>query len=95
MTIPDKIKKEYDKPRTPYQRLLSNPHVSQETKDALTKVYLQNDPIQISVAVNQFTETRSRKRPAINATAMNETPKMSHIFNDEPWGKTDIPRLMI
>jgi hypothetical protein len=43
-----KVKKNYDKPQTPYQRLLSCPKVSEEQKDQLREKHRQLDPIELA-----------------------------------------------
>jgi hypothetical protein len=39
-----RVKKKYDTPKTPYQRVLDSVHVDQERKDEITKTYLQLNP---------------------------------------------------
>lgn len=38
------VKKRYDVPTTPYQRVIDSPHVSQENKDKLAAAYLELNP---------------------------------------------------
>jgi len=38
------VKKKYDTPKTPYQRVLDSKHVSQDKKDELTNTYMQLNP---------------------------------------------------
>lgn len=40
-----KVKKTYDEAKTPYQRVLASPQVSEEVKDALRKLYLTLNPV--------------------------------------------------
>jgi len=42
--VAGRLKKKYDAPKTPYQRVLDSMHVDQERKDELTKIYLQLNP---------------------------------------------------
>lgn len=42
-----KIIKKYDKPLTPYQRLLNSKHVSQKEKEKLIKIYYSLNPIKL------------------------------------------------
>jgi len=56
-----RTKKKYDKARTPYQRLLDHPKVSQETKDMLKQIYKDLNPIklrrQIRVKIDRLKRT--------------------------------------
>jgi len=38
------VKKKYDKPKTPYQRVLDSDHIPQEKKDKLSETYMQLNP---------------------------------------------------
>lgn len=56
-----RTKKKYDKAKTPYQRLLDHPKVSQETKDMLKLMYKDLNPIklrrQIKVKIDRLKRT--------------------------------------
>jgi hypothetical protein len=45
--VGSKIVKKYDEPKTPYQRLLESPHLSQEHKDALKRKTLGLNPFKL------------------------------------------------
>ncbi len=51
--IDAKVKKVYDEAKTPYQRVLASPHVSQESKDRLTKLYGTLDPVKLQKSLEQ------------------------------------------
>jgi hypothetical protein len=43
-----KIIKKHDEPKTPYKRVLENPHVFDQNKQKLIKIYEALDPIELS-----------------------------------------------
>lgn len=47
-----KVKKRYDRPKTPYQRLLALPDVSAQTKKQLAKLYANLNPAQLRRKIN-------------------------------------------
>lgn len=47
--IQSKIKKQHDKPLTPYQRLMASENISQEQKDRLTKLYESLNPFELKI----------------------------------------------
>jgi hypothetical protein len=49
--IKSKYVKKYEKPKTPYQRLLDSEHISQETKDKLTKTYQSLNPFKLKKTI--------------------------------------------
>lgn len=51
--IGSRIKKTYEKPQTPYDRILASPSVSAETKEALTRRYEILDPIELKLAIEE------------------------------------------
>jgi hypothetical protein len=52
-----KIKKKYDKPRTPYARLLESKHVSEENKNKLRETYSKLDPFALKKEMNKKLNT--------------------------------------
>ncbi len=42
-----KIRKYYDRAKTPYQRVLASPDVEKETKERLQDIYLSLNPVKI------------------------------------------------
>jgi hypothetical protein len=47
------VKKTYDDAKTPYQRVLASPQVSDEVKDALRKHYLTLNPVALLRQIQQ------------------------------------------
>jgi len=64
--IGSKVKKRYDKPQTPYQRVLAAPDISKDTKKWLRKEYAKLNPAelkrQISKLQNKLLKKASTKR---------------------------------
>ncbi len=46
-----KVKKEYDVAQSPYQRVLSSPSISMETKEELTRLYLPLNPVTLKATI--------------------------------------------
>ena len=66
----ERIKRIYDIPKTPYQRVLDCPTVSQEKKDELKKLYLTLNPVALRKSIQQKLTnlqhcTRQRKQKKI------------------------------
>jgi len=55
-----KIIKKYEKPKTPYQRVLDSDDISTETKEELTKLYLTLKPIAIKQEMMSLTNRLSK-----------------------------------
>ena len=59
------VKKRYDTPRTPYQRILESPHVSLKDKEQLIKTYQTLNPFELKKRIRYFQiklrEVRRRK----------------------------------
>ena len=51
--IGGRIKKKYDAPKTPYQRLMESSHLSQEQKDALAERKRQLNPFELKKGLNK------------------------------------------
>ncbi|MCB0331659.1 MAG: transposase family protein [Bdellovibrionales bacterium] len=51
-----KIIKKHDEPKTPYRRVLENPHVADENKQALTAIYEALDPIELSMRIDALSK---------------------------------------
>jgi hypothetical protein len=64
--VGSKVKKRYDKPQTPYQRVLGYPHISKETKKWLRKEFAKLNPAelkrQITRLQNKLLKVASSKR---------------------------------
>lgn len=54
--VGSRVKKIYDQARTPYQRLLQSPHVSEETKTKLTELHSTLDPVSLFGQIGQLQE---------------------------------------
>lgn len=65
----EKIKKKYDKPKTPYQRVLECKDVSQEIKDKLRKQYEKLNPAELKRNIDQ----KLKKLNQINQITINKT----------------------
>lgn len=46
-------KKKYDTTKTPYQRLMLHPHISQEKKKEMTALYLSLNPVKLKKAIDE------------------------------------------
>jgi hypothetical protein len=42
-----KVSRRFDRPRTPYQRILESPHIDQAAKDELRRIYVGLNPAQL------------------------------------------------
>jgi uncharacterized membrane protein YgaE (UPF0421/DUF939 family) len=51
--VGSKIKKTFDTPKTPYERLLESPYVSKTQKNKLKEMYKQKNPIFLSKELNK------------------------------------------
>jgi len=54
--VDSKIRKRYDTARTPYQRVLESPDVSEEDKERLRRVYLRLNPVTLRQRIDQDLE---------------------------------------
>jgi hypothetical protein len=52
-----KIIKRYDKPKTPYQRIIDSPHVFEQTKLDLKKLYETLNPFELQVRMSNKIKT--------------------------------------
>ena len=48
-----RIKKQYEKPKTPYQRVLESSEVSEEEKNVLRRRYENLDPFELKAAIEE------------------------------------------
>jgi hypothetical protein len=51
--INSKYKKKYETPRTPYQRIIESPHISEKNKGALRKQHQALDPFKLKQQINR------------------------------------------
>lgn len=71
-----KIKRRHDTPRTPYQRVLECPEVSEETKEKLRKLYATLDPVKLKKAIERKVDriiktVRVSEYPQTSKNALN------------------------
>lgn len=55
--IAGRLHRKYDKPRTPYQRLLESPEISEEKKQELRKIYQSLNPAQLKRTIDAKLDT--------------------------------------
>jgi hypothetical protein len=83
--VGSKIRKEYEKPLTPYERVMSSASVSQEAKEKLGKEYEAADPYQLKGAIEKklgriFQENKRLNREAagVKATRVQASQRGDH-----------------
>jgi hypothetical protein len=81
------IRRKYDKPQTPYQRILASGQVPDEAKKALTKTYNQLNPAElkrrIDAKLKLLHKTYEAKQNSLNtATTKKLTPRLGDKLND-------------
>jgi hypothetical protein len=54
--VGNKVRKTYDTARTPYQRVLESPLVSQKNKDRLREIYTTPNPVTLRQRINENLE---------------------------------------
>jgi hypothetical protein len=69
--LASKTKRIFDTPQTPFQRLLLSPHVSQDTKDRLSKLFASLDPVELKKTINNKIKGifNEQKRNPLHKTA--------------------------
>ena len=64
--VGSKVKKHYDEPTTPYQRILASPSVPKETKQKLTQQYDTLNPVALKRTIvrlqNRLFNLQTKKR---------------------------------
>ena len=80
--VAGRIHRKYDKPRTPYQRLLESPEISEKKKQELREIYLTTNPAQLKRQIDKkldmlykFYEQKN------NSQKVEEKKKISVIFS--------------
>ena len=92
-----KVHRKYDTPKTPYQRIMESKHISQETKDKLTKIYLTLNPAQLKRGIDRkvhmlFKAYEEKNRGTEADPSKKQTPQLetkSYLFkwhNDPCFG---------
>jgi hypothetical protein len=51
--INSKYRKKYDKPQTPYQRIMASPHIDEQKKKALTEKHAKLNPFDLKRAIDK------------------------------------------
>ena len=57
-----RVRKKYDRARTPYQRVLESPHVPEETKEMLRALYLELNPVALKKEITKLQGTLMGKK---------------------------------
>jgi hypothetical protein len=70
--IGSKVSKKYDKPRTPYQRVLESPHVPGDRKEQLRKQYATLNPAALKRTITKL------QHKLLKIVSMKETLKKQH-----------------
>lgn len=60
--IGSKIVKTYDRARTPYQRVLESPEISEKTKDGLRTLYNQLNPVELKREIDRLIQETFGKK---------------------------------
>jgi hypothetical protein len=69
-----RVKKTYDAPRTPFQRVMSSPDISQEQKEQLTALYQSLNPAQITRNIRKA-QAELHARKVTSLLEATKTPK--------------------
>ena len=59
-----KIRKRYDAPQTPYNRLLSSPHIEHDVKENLKKAWMDLNPAELKRGMLKLSEQLMKLRTA-------------------------------
>jgi hypothetical protein len=70
--IGSRVTKKYDKPRTPYQRILESPHVPEEKKELLRKQYATLNPAALKRTITKL------QQKLLKIVSMKETLRKQH-----------------
>lgn len=73
------IKRKYDKPKTPYQRVMENQNIVKETKDELQKMYESLNPAELKRNIDQKLHLLKQLYDAKHKTVKVEKTKELHI----------------
>jgi hypothetical protein len=90
-----KVAKRFDRARTPYQRILASPHVSEDAKAALTRTYLELNPAElkrgITAAQSRLLEI-SRVKPERKEVRRPKHPSAGNKFSWLEISRTSLVR---
>jgi hypothetical protein len=75
-----KVHRRYDTPKTPYQRIMKSEHISEETKDKLTKIYLTLNPAELKRGIDEkvhrlFKAYEAKNRGTKASPSKKQTPR--------------------
>ena len=70
--VGSRVKKKYDKPRTPYQRVLESPHVPEDRKEQLRNQYATLNPAALKRTLTKL------QQKLLKAVSMKETLRKRH-----------------
>ncbi len=70
--VGSKVKKRYDQPRTPYQRMLEAPLVEKESKKKLNQEYAKLNPAELKRQITRL-QTKLRKLALKYRTVQRQT----------------------
>jgi len=84
-----KVHRKYDTPKTPCQRIMESEHISQETKDKLTEIYLILNPAELKRGIDKkvhmlFRAYEEKQGIGKASPSKKQTPRLktkSYIFN--------------
>jgi len=78
-----RIHRKYDKPRTPYQRIMESSEISQEKKEELQKIYLSLNPAELKRQIDKKLGTLYKTyQNKINSPKVDEKKKISVRFSE-------------
>jgi hypothetical protein len=70
--IGSRVKKKYDKPRTPYQRVIESPHVPEDRKEQLRKQYATLNPAALKRTITKL------QQKLLKMESLKETLRKQH-----------------
>jgi hypothetical protein len=90
-----RLRRTYEEPKTPYQRLLDSGQLSKSQKDALKKLYLRLDPVQIKKALDDKLDklyttygSKHKKTITVNPYKKQVPPVTFFMIQQEPTSVT-------
>lgn len=72
-----KVKKVYDKAKTPYQRVLDSPYVSEESKQVLRDLYVQLNPVALKRRITEL----QRKLIRVKEGELKDGHRVAFMYN--------------
>lgn len=86
-----KVTRRHDRARTPYQRIIASPHVAQDAKEALTRLYLTLNPAQLK---REITRCQDRLLEVGRTKPRDRRKEVSNPPN-HPWKAAFAPGLAL